>query len=67
MNSNRLMCESACKKESACGECILQGAQNMTEVADLVKHNHDSKERVDTSVFLGSPSKVAEHIRYTTI
>ena len=30
--SNRQMCESVCKKESACGECILQDAQNMTEV-----------------------------------
>ena len=30
--SNRLMYESVCKKESACGECILQDAQNMTEV-----------------------------------
>ena len=30
--SNRQMCESVCKKESACGECILQDAQNMTVV-----------------------------------
>ena len=30
--SNRQMCESVCKKESACGKCILQDAQNMTEV-----------------------------------
>ena len=26
------MCESVCKKENAYGECILQDAQNMTEV-----------------------------------
>ena len=30
--SNRHGCESVCKKESACGECILQDAQNMAEV-----------------------------------
>ena len=30
--NNRLMYESVCKKESAYGECILQDAQNMTEV-----------------------------------
>ena len=30
--SNRQVCESVCEKESECGECILQDAQNMTEV-----------------------------------
>ena len=30
--SIRLMCESVCKIESAYVECILQAAQNMTEV-----------------------------------
>ena len=51
------MCESVCKKESACGECIrvLQDAENMTEVVwqqavnDLViKH---SEAHVGTFVF----------------
>ena len=50
--SNRLMYESVCKKKSACGVCILQDAQNMTEVVwqlkDLIKH---SEARVSTSVF----------------
>ena len=34
--SNRQMCESVCKKEGACDECILQDAQNMTEVVSGV-------------------------------
>ena len=29
--SNRQMCEFVCNRESACDECTLQGAQNMTE------------------------------------
>ena len=32
------MCESVCKRESACGECILQDAQNMTEVVWQLGH-----------------------------
>ena len=52
--SNREIYESVCKKESACGECILKDAQNMTEVVcqlglnALVKH---SEAGVSTSVF----------------
>ena len=52
--SNRQMCESVCKKESACGECIPQDAQNMTEVVWQVGHKRSckhSKARVGTSVF----------------
>ena len=30
--NNSLMYEFVCMRESACDECILQGAQNMTEV-----------------------------------
>ena len=33
--SNRLMYESVCKKESACGESILQDAQIMSAVVDI--------------------------------
>ena len=47
--SNRQMCESVCKKESACGECILQDAQNMTEVVWQLGHKRLS-ELCSTSV-----------------
>ena len=53
--SNRQMCEANCKEESAYGKWILQDAVN-----DLV-------ERVDTFVFYGSSSKVAQHIQYTIV
>ena len=42
--SNRQLCEFVCNRKSACDECTLQGAQNMTEavcnqaVNNLVKH-----------------------------
>ena len=48
------MYESVCKKESACGECKLQDAQNMTEVVWQLGRKRSykhSEARVGTSVF----------------
>ena len=37
------MNESVCKKKSACGECILQDAQNMMEVVWQLGHKQSYK------------------------
>ena len=39
-DNNGQMCDFACRKENACGECTLQGAQNMAEV--VVRGVNDS-------------------------
>ena len=54
--SNRQMCESVCKKESVCAECIFQDAQNMSEVVWQLgrRHKRSSKTARRVSVRLFS-------------
>ena len=63
--SNRQMYDFVCRRHSARDECKLRGAQNMTEA--VWQLGRKQSYNFDTSVFERPSSKVAQHIRYTTI